>query len=341
MKRVLWSAVVGVLFSCIGGRGSDRPPGQGALSASSGSEDVSSAVCIADECTGAVSVGDATWLDLQPEHDVWVCRSPGNRPSSSPDPCAAEPLPPVLAHFSPGDWPSSSPEPACFLQSPTLPWPETKSLEPMEVLQSALASPPCGLGIQTTCQSRDIRVGVYHTRLLNLGTEAWADAYYDNPEQPGCRWGDSITVPWEYGTYAITPWAKGYTLDNDQENRFVLPWYYLEFYDCGTSSYCGTGSQSVETTSPCNGGGTFLDDHALVHSATDDLGMSVQTSYLGGCGNIVIARPSCASSSNSGCVRWYWFHIQATNDNFWGYDRVAHDYGCIRVRWCGGQGCPP
>lgn len=341
MLTVYLMLVSMLLVTCTSGQGPPSGVSPGALS---GFEDVANKPCAGDVCSNAVSLKDATLDEIQTEqtlNDILICRFPGNNPSSSKDPCSAEPLPPVLIHLSPADWPSSSPEPACFLQSPSEPLPKSDALEPIGVVQSGLAPPPCGLGVYTTCSSRDVRVGIYHTRLLNVGTEAWADAYYDNPEQPGCRWGDSITVEWAPGLVAITPWARGYTLDNDQENRFVLPWYYMEFFDCGTSAYCGTGSPYQETTLPCNGGGQFIDDHVLVHNATNDLEMSVQTSFLGGCGNLEIPRPSCASASNTGCVRWYWFHIQATNDNFWGYDRVAHDYGCIKVRWCGGLGCPP
>lgn len=340
MKRLFWVVSGCLVVSCVGGRRSDQAPGQGALSASNGSEDVPTAVCINDECNGGVGSGDLMMAELPPaSNDTIGCMSPGNLPSSSKDPCTGGPAPAVPTMFMPGNWPSSSEEPVCFLHSPGEPFPGAEDLEPMGVVQSALAPPPCGLTITTTCNSRDVRVGVYHSRLLNVGTEAWADAYYDNAEQSGCRWGDSIVVPWSTTYTKITPWARGVSLDNDHENGFAAPYYRMDFYHCGTSSYCGTGSPSQETTSPCNGGGTLVDYHVLNHSATSDIDMYVQGGFLGGCGNLEIPRPSCAGH-NYGCISWYWFKIYASNTNHWGYAREAVDYGCLQVRWCGSLGCP-
>ncbi len=346
MSRYACLATLVLLASCVGGRGSSQAAGPGALSASDGFEDVPAAVCIGDECNGGLFDGVAmpatdVASDFSPE---FACVLSERRPSSSPNPCPPEQGDPLLAWVLPGDWPSSSAPPACFLYDPPLDNLSDHKPEPFGVATAALASPPCGIATETgvtTCNSYDVRVGVVHNRLLNVGTEAWADAYYDAPEQSGCRWGDSITVDWRLDVTKITPVARGIQIDNDQENGYISTSYYIEAYDCGTSSYCGTGSPSQETTSPCNGGGTFIDDHSITSGETSDLGMSAVGIWpLGGCNRLEIPRPSCATGTNYGCIRWYWFHIRTTNDNRWGYDRTADDYGCLRVRWCGGWGCP-
>jgi len=249
----------------------------------------------------------------------------------------------MVVHVIPSDWPSSSPPPQCFLYDPAAGElePSAQDLEPFGVAQSALIPKPCVITTETTCYTRDFRVGVVHARLLNRGTEAWADAYFDNNEDTGCRWGDTLEVPYDSAHAGLTPVAQGTLDDIDNENGFRLGHLFLEFWDCGSAAYCGTGSASQETSVPCSGGGTYLDDHTRYIVTTSIPDMAYGAVWpLGGCGNLEIA-PPCTLYGTTGCVRWYWFHLRTYQENYNGITpREANDYGCIRVRWCGSRGCP-
>lgn len=296
-------------------------------------------LCIEGECNGTTTdivAGDASQTEVG-------CVLPGDQPSSSHSTCPAPEGQPLVTSYLPGDWPSSSLPPACVVswQNDALSG-NNVDLTPIDTgkVQSALATPACGrITTVTNCGSWDIRVGIVHNRLLNVGSEAWADAYYDANESSGCVWGSSLTIPYD-NPDTITPVARGWEVDNDEENGYLSTSYFMEFWDCGSSSYCGTGSPSTETTTHCNGGGSFLDDHTITRSEGTDLSThATQIWPVGGCNNLEIAAP-CELYHTYGCARWYWFHLRTTQDNRWSFDRTADDYGCIKVLWCGSYGCP-